>query len=85
MKDFHSPTLDRTFESILFVPSIESAGSAGVSGSMSLAEAHQRSSGGIESSGVDLSGIEKPAGAMSIAEIFASRTELMGKEVLVLG
>jgi len=85
MQNFHSPMLDRTFESILFVPSIESAGGADASGAMSLAEVHQGGSGGVESAGVDLSGIEKPVGAMSVAEIFASRTELMGKEVLVLG
>ena len=85
MQAFHSPTLDRTFETILFVPSIQVGGSSGASESASLADLHQRSTGGTVQAEVDLSGIDKPAGAKSVAEIFASRTELDGAEILVLG
>ena len=85
MRDFHSATLDRTFETILFVPNIEPAGGASASQAESMAQAHPQGMGGGEQSPLDFSDLEKPAGAKSIAEIFASRTELEDQEILVLG
>ena len=85
MRDFHSPTLDRTFETILFVPSIQLSGGASASQTQSIAQAHPQGTGVGEQAQLDFSGLERPAGAMSIAEIFASRAEVEGKEILVLG
>ena len=85
MQDFRSPTLDRTFETILFVPSIEASGGASASQAESMAQAHPQGLGGGEQVQLDFSDIERPAGAKSIAEIFASRTELDGQEILVFG
>ena len=85
MRDFHSPTLDRTFETILFVPSIQLSGGASASESASMAQAHPQGMIGGEQAQLDFSDLERPAGAMSIAEIFASRIEVEGKEILVLG
>jgi len=84
MRDFHSPTLDRTFESILFVPSVE-PGTGDATGAPSLAAVHQQSASAAAPVEVDLSGVEKPAEVKSIAEIFANRAELEGVEVTILG
>ena len=84
MRDFHSPTLDRTFETILFVPTIQPSGGDGASQVESMAQAHPQGIGG-EQAELDFSDIERPAEAKSIAEIFGGRTELEGKEILVAG
>jgi hypothetical protein len=84
MRDFQSPTLDRSFETILFVPSIELGGSAGASGAVSLADVHGSANRTVQAE-VDLADIERPAGAKTVAEIFWTRTALEGTEVVVLG
>ncbi len=85
MQNFHSPTLNRTFETIFFVTSIEASGDASAPDADSMAEAHQKGAGGGKQAAFDFSDIEKPAGAKTVAEIFSSRTELEGAVVLVLG
>jgi hypothetical protein len=85
MRNFHSPTLNRTFETILFVTGIEASGDASAPDTGSTAEALQKGPGGGKQAAFDFSDIEKPAGAKTVAEIFSSRSELEGAQVLVLG
>jgi hypothetical protein len=90
MSNFESKTLNRMFETIYFVAEIRVAGrggepsAGGVSQQEMLAKAH-RSSNSAGDSDLDLSGIQKPAGGKTIAEIYAAKDELSGQEVMVRG
>ncbi len=93
MNGFHSKTLNRTFEKIYFVPAIrvdervEADASTGPSaGSSPKASGRPQSPeekvGRTPSSSVDLSGIVKPDGGVTVGEIYARSAALAGGEVL---
>ncbi len=90
MSNFESKTLNRTFETIYFVAEIRVAGRSGApdAGGTSqqeiLAKAHGSSISGGESE-LDFSGIQKPSGGWTIAEIFTAKDELSDQEILVRG
>jgi len=92
MRDFSSKTLGRTFDLIYFAPAIQVVGvqlldkmtaahgaaghgAAGYSVADSMAPA----------AAVDLSNIKKAAGGQTVAELFANKVALAGKEVVVRG
>lgn len=83
MKNFHSKTLDRTFETILFVQALQ------VGGAASAGNPHAGMPAGhpapTEAAAVDLKGIEKAKGGYTVAELFARKGEVSGKEVSVRG
>jgi len=83
MPGFHSKTLDRTFDNILFVNAI-AVGDApsGAGATASMGGAHPAPSA---PAAVDLSGIEKAKGGHTVGELFAKRSELSGKQVSVRG
>jgi hypothetical protein len=100
MQDFHSETLDRTFSMIYFSPGLKVTGPAEAAEApaqapsqapASLPPGHpdlsQTSGASLDSKGAikDFSGVEKPEGGMTIAEIYAGKDELSGKEVVVRG
>ena len=89
MTGFHSKTLNRTFEKIYFVPGIrvdervEADASAGSSPKSSTRpEAPGGKVGRTPPSSVDLSGIVKPEGGVTVGEIYARRADLAGGEVV---
>ncbi len=90
MSNFESKTLNRTFETIYFVAEIQVAGregqpgAGGTSQEEMLAKAHGSSISASESE-LDFSGIQKPGGGKTIAEIFAAKDELSDQEILVRG
>jgi hypothetical protein len=87
MKDFHSETLDRTFEMVYFVDAITSADA------LEPVKAMPAGHPPIESATCpvpnsacfDFSGIEKPEGAKTVAEIYEESSALTGKSVVVRG
>lgn len=90
MPDYHSKTLDRTFDTVYFVPSVLVGGGEALSGAMP--EGHppmNGASGGsngspkVTTTDVDLSGIE--AADQTIADVFAKKAELAGKPVKIRG
>jgi len=90
MQDFHSETLDRTFEEIYFAGSLQSMtgpGSRRGAGAISMEEAHA----GIdmpqkaEGAPLDFSDISKPEGGRTVAEVHAVAKDLAGEEVLLRG
>ena len=87
MKNYHSDTLARTFDVVYFVPSIAQAGST--AGSSQLPEGHpsvgKSDAGTAPAAKVDLSGIVKPQGGKTVAEIYKEKTNLAGKEIIVRG
>ncbi|NOX17984.1 MAG: hypothetical protein GXO87_06860 [Chlorobi bacterium] len=96
MRDFHSSTLDTTFQSILFVSSIahtadaltqaKNGKNAGMTGMVS---PHGKMEGGGQGSqkgnkSPDVK-VEKNAGETTVAEIFEKSEDLSGKEITLKG
>lgn len=87
MTNYHSKTLDRDFDVVYFVDAILVAG-AEPAGEGQMPEGHPpigTGAGAAPGTDVDLSGIKKAADGKTVAEIFAGKNELSGKEVKVRG
>jgi hypothetical protein len=80
MSDFHSETLDRDFEEIYFVGGIEVVG--GGSSAPAMASAH--GSGDVPAA-VEIGTVKKAEGGATIAELYAGKSDLAGKQVIVRG
>lgn len=80
MSDFHSETLDRTFDEIYFVGNITVVGGAG--GAPAVASAH---GAGDAPAAIEIGAIAKPEGGSTIAELYAGMADLAGKQILVRG
>ena len=86
MPDYHSKTLDRTFDMVYFVPSVMVGGAQAMSGDMP--SDHPSMDGGktvVEETTVDLSGITVAEGGVTIEDMFTKKAELAGKSVSVRG
>jgi hypothetical protein len=84
MPDFFSPSLDRRFELIYFASAIKVHGATPEAAPTGEGPhgAPVGNSGGAE---LDLSGIERPAGGLTVAEIVEQKAGLAGKEVTLRG
>ena len=88
MRDYHSKTLDRTFELVYFVGGVEVEGTerrsaVAPSGKPSWVQGGR---GGAAKGGeVDLSGIERAAGGKTVEEVYAGKADLAGQEIVVRG
>ena len=102
MREFHSQTLDKTFELVYFVSSIQVVGGAAANGKVAAAHGgaeHSAAEHGATDHGaaghgmvattpaaaVDLSNIKKADGGQTVAELFAKKGTLVGKDVAVRG
>ncbi len=86
MPDYHSKTLDRTFDVVYFVPSVLVGGAANLTGDMPAD--HPTMAGGktvVETTDIDLSGITVAEGGQTVADVFAKKADLAGKPVKVRG
>lgn len=91
MPNYHSKTLDRTFDVVYFTGGVvvNGANPGGSGAAVELPKNHPPITGAatkprVETK-VDLSGIKKATGGKTIAEIFAGKTKLTGKQVTVRG
>ncbi len=86
MPDYHSKTLDRTFDMVYFVPSIFVDGAENLIGDMPAEPAPiHRGKTVVETTDVDLSGITPAEGGQTIADLFAGKADLAGKPVKIRG
>lgn len=90
MVNFRSESLKRTFDTIYFVPYVQKEGApaAGlppqhppIGGMMGGAHGH----GQKPTVELDYSGIAKPEGGLTVAEVFAGKAKLAGKTVTIRG
>lgn len=86
MADFHSDTLDRSFDVIYFASRIVPEGTAMGGGMMgggspALTAGHTTA----EDAGVDASSIKTPQGGLKIEQVWADRDSLSGKTVVISG
>jgi hypothetical protein len=83
MENFESKTLNRTFDTVLFVSAI---GTASSGGTPQMPMGHPSTSvdkASIEK--MDFSGIETPENGKNVATLYAEKARLAGKEVIVRG
>jgi hypothetical protein len=96
MKDFHSKTLNRDFPKIYFVTQIQREGQAGAqapSPAGAMMPSHGAASpsassgapGALQPATPTIERMEPPPGGMSIANVWAKRASLAGKNVTVRG
>ena len=87
MPDYHSKTLDRTFDVVYFVPAVLVGGAEGMIADQPAALPQMNGSGKtvVETTDVDLSGITPAEGGQTVADLFAKKADLAGKPVTVRG
>lgn len=89
MNNYHSKTLDRDFDVVYFVDSVIVGGAEGVQaakmpeGHPEVGQTNDRTK--VEATDVDFSGIKKPEGGQTVADIFTNKKDLVGKEVHIRG
>jgi len=86
MKNFHSNTLERDFELVHFVGAISGAGNIQeVNQQPQMPSGHPPMGGKSSQPQIDVSRVERAEDGKTVAEIFAGKEDLAGKEVLVRG
>jgi hypothetical protein len=90
MQNFESKTLGRTFDLVYFVPGIQVIGGQGAQGAKEqITAAHGAAGHGATGGGaavaLDFSKIQKADGGQTVAELFAKKAALVGKDVVVRG
>jgi hypothetical protein len=87
MPKYHSNTLDRTFEDgVYFCSSVQVVGgSAGAAPQLPAGHPPMGGSTTAATTDLDLSGIARPEGGHTVAEVFAGKSELSGKTITVRG
>lgn len=84
MRNYRSESLGRTFDLVYFVANITKEGSAGESSR--LPEGHPKigtRGAGTPAARIDFSGITKPKGGKTVAEIYKEKKSLSGRQVTV--
>ncbi len=84
MPNFHSKSLDRTFDVVYFVGGIQVLGGK-AGGDAAAAAAHEPGSARVTAPTITVSHLEKAAGGYTVAELFANKAALVGKDVAVRG
>jgi hypothetical protein len=90
MANYHSKTLNRDFELVYFVDGImvggQTAAPAADPGQAKMPEGHPPLTvQSAQQNGVDVSGIKKVEGGQTVADVFAGKAQLGGKDVKVRG
>lgn len=90
MPNYHSKTLDRTFDVVYFVPSVLVGGAESLAGEMPPGHPPMTGDAGatggkpaVTTTDVDLTGIK--AADQTVADVFAKKAELSGKPVKIRG
>jgi hypothetical protein len=85
MKDFESRTLRRVFEEIFFVGRVKVLGQEGKAAEPASGKAAGDRTAVAPPPSMHFSGLTRPEGGLTVGEIFAKRSELGGREVLIRG
>jgi hypothetical protein len=89
MTNFSSKTLDRTFETVYFVPSVMVGGGDSLAqqpaDQPSMANGSKTNKTTVETTDVDLTGIKVAEGGQTVGDVYAKKAELSGKPVKIRG
>jgi hypothetical protein len=81
MRNFESKTLGRTFDLVYFVDTIRKIGGSASAPAMRVPHGNTPAAGPA----VDLAGIEKAEGGMTVAEVFAAGAKAAGNQIVLRG
>jgi hypothetical protein len=82
MRDFRSPSLDRTFDVLYFAQQIARAGQAPAAG---LPAGHGTSQEVGSEASTDVTGIDRAEGGRTVEEVFLMKAELVGAPITIRG
>jgi hypothetical protein len=85
MKNYQSKTLNRTFDEVYFVGAITVGDAKLPASQMSGGTAGKPAAPAPAPVKIDFTGIKKPKGGKTVAELYADKSSLSGKEVTVRG
>jgi hypothetical protein len=89
MTNFSSKTLDRTFDTVYFVPSVMVGGADSLAQQPADNQPMMNGSKGskttVETTDIDLSGIKVAEGGQTVGDVYAKKAELNGKQVKIRG
>lgn len=87
MENYHSKTLNRTFEVVYFVDKVHKGGKGMPAAALPPGVSHPPVGAKAAETGktMDYSGLTKPEGGHTVAEIYAAKNKLAGKEVSFRG
>lgn len=85
MRDYHSKTLNRDFAVVYFVTSILNKSGGGPAKGTEMPAGHPPAAGSSPAPQIDVSGVKKADGGMTIGELYAKKANLSGKEVAIRG
>jgi len=86
MTNYESKTLKRTFDTVYFVDSVMVGGEMPAAGEAQMPEGHPPMTvQTAQENGIDVSDVKKAAGGQTVADIFAGKDDLSGKEVKIRG
>ncbi len=87
MEKFHSSTLNRDFDVVYFVDRVTVGHGEPAASAMpaQLPKGHPPITGAASQATLDFSGLKKAEGGNTVAEIFAAKADLKGKEIKVRG
>lgn len=87
MPNYHSKSLNRDFDVVYFASqiSVNGAGGAAMGGMAELPKGHPPINGKAAGSKIDFTGIQKAKGGVTVAQIWADKAKLTGKQVKVRG
>jgi hypothetical protein len=87
MRDFESKTLNRRFDVVYFVQGVTVLGANEKAEDLAqkIAAAHAAARQSTPASPLDFSKLQKPSGGLTVADVFANKAALAGKEVVLRG
>ena len=86
MVNFESEPLNRTFDVVYFVSEIRTGAGGVGGGEAQMPTGHpQLGSGDVDMKNIDFSGIAVPSGGKNIAALYAEKSSLAGKRIVVRG
>jgi ribosomal protein S17 len=81
MRNYHSKTLNRDFDVVYFASSIQNSTGGEMPKGSGVPSGRAPTTGSSSVAQVDVSGVEKAEGGLTVGELFAGKAELSGKEV----
>jgi hypothetical protein len=85
MLNYHSKTLNRTFDQVYFSGDIRVNGARPATAAAGLPAGHPTSGAAPAAAAIDFSGIKRAPNGQTVAEVFADKAKLTGKPVAVRG
>jgi len=86
MTNYESKTLKRTFDTVYFVDSVMVGGEMPAASEAAMPEGHPPMTvQSAKENGIDVSGVKMAEGGQTVADIFAGKEKLTGKEIKVRG